>query len=62
MQEAYGGFMESLMWLYGIIIVILLFIEIALMRFWFKEHATLLQIMSHCLTEIKKKLPENPHR
>ena len=48
--------MESLMWLYGIIIVILLFIEILLINFWFKEHATLLQIMSHCLTEIKKKI------
>lgn len=48
--------MENLMWLYGIIIIILLFIELMLINFWFKEHATLLQIMSHCLTEIKKKL------
>ncbi len=50
--------MVTLMWLYGLIIVLLLFIEIWLLNFWAKEHATVMSIMAHSLTEIKKKIKE----
>lgn len=55
--------MLELMYLYAIIIIALLFIEIWLLNFWAKEHATLISIISHSLVEIKKKIQnENPNK
>lgn len=51
-------YMLNLMWLYAIIIILMLFIEIWLLNFWAKEHALLMQIMSQRLIEIKKYLQE----
>lgn len=48
--------MVELMWLYGALVMIMLFIVIWLLNFWAKEHALLMSIMSHTLVEIKKKI------
>jgi hypothetical protein len=48
--------MIDLLWLYGCIVILLLFIICFLLNFWAKEHATLMAIMSHSLAEIKKKI------
>ena len=51
-----GGLEMVIFDLYAIIILFL-FIQIFLLNFWAKEHATLMQVMQHCLVEIKKKIP-----
>ena len=50
--------MIELMYLYGVIIVILLVIEVWLLNFWAAEHALAMDLIRHTLVEIKKKLQE----